>query len=277
VSLWFPDKLRIEIAPDQVVLEHQVVELTLKGIRQRPMERHILTTDSEAGHFDGESALRALAPVLGTWTVRTCEVTVILASNFVRYALVPQCGMLSEEQEQSVVEHCFYEIYGVPAALWELRVSEAPGMPFQVATGIDKQLLDELRRLLSGNQLHLHSIQPRLMAVCNEHQAALSSDPAWLLLVEHGNLCLGLISGGGLTRLRSMRIGDHWPLELPFLLEREACLAELDQAPQDVLLWHRDGAAPAMPASESMRFQLLRDPLLPGPMASSRMLAIVEG
>ena len=274
MSRWFPDALQIALAPDQVVVEDLATGWHRLGPKPRILRRQVLPTVGEPGRMDWAGALRVLRRVLEAQDQRYCDVTVILANSFVRYALVPQSNLLSADQETSVLRHCFHEIYGAAAEHWELRLSAASGMPLQPATGVDCTLLDELRTLFPGDRLRLRSIQPRLMAVCNQHRAALSGGPSWLLLAEPGTLCLGLIADGGLTRLRSMRSGHNWAAELPTVLEREACLAELDETPGDLLLWHRDGPLPDMLDAGSLRLHLLQDPLPVETAAVSEDLAI---
>jgi hypothetical protein len=269
VSRWFPEQLHIELAPDQVVVERRTMALSLTGLRPRRQQRQVLATGAAAGRGAWTGALRGLATALAEQGGGRCAVTVILANSLVRYALVPRSDLLNVEQEAAVLQHCFNEIYGPASEHWALRISAAPGLPLQVASGVDRALLAELRSLFPDDRLRLRSVQPRLMAVCNAHRAALGSRlgtaPAWLLLVEPGNLCLGLIAAGGLARLRGMRCGSDWATELPWVLEREACLAELEEAPGEVLLWQRDGAASPVPDTGALRLRRLLDPQ-PGPL-----------
>ena len=268
MSRWFPDDIQVALAPDKVVIDYGA---GAKRVRQ------VLVTGSEAGSRAWGKALHVLAGALEVLRDRHGDVSVILSNSFVRYALVPQSNRLSTEQENAVLRHCFHEIYGAAAEHWALRLSAASGMSSQPASGVDQTLIDGLRTLFPDGRLRLRSIQPRLMAVCNQHRSALGGGLFWLLLVEPGNLCLGLISGGGLIRLRSLRSGDSWATELPWLLEREACLAELDDAPGDLLLWHRDGAPPARLVAGSLRIHLLQDSLTIERATDSENLAVVEG
>lgn len=276
MSRWFPDRLLVTLAPDQVALEHHAVAPGLGGLRTRLRQRQVLATGSEAGRGAWQGALKVLATALAEHDSGHSTVTVILANNFVRYVLVPRSGLLNQDQAAAVLRHCFDETFGEAAGSWELRVSDAPGMPLQAACGIDRELLDSLRALFPHRQRRLQSIQPRLMAVCNQHRAALGAGPAWLLLVEPGNLCLGLIAGGGLARLRSLRSGEDWATTLPALLARETCLAELDEAPGELRLWLRDRPAPRLPEI-GVRLQLLEDPLPPEATAGGGTLAMAGG
>jgi hypothetical protein len=273
----FPDELRISLSPDRVAIERRSLALSLAGLKASPVAQQVFATGKPAGRGGVDAVLQVLATALESIGDRRCRASVVLDNSFVRYVLVPQSDLLSPEDEASVMRHCFQEVYGEIADQWELRVSPAPGLPVQVASGVDRPLLDGLRGVLAAAGVRLESIQPRLMAVCNEHRGALATEPAWLVLVEPGNACLGLITGGGLARLRSLRIDGGWTADLPALLEREACLAELDEMPVDVMLWHRDGAASGVPASASLRVRVLEDRLPPMPAADEGTLVLARG
>jgi hypothetical protein len=261
-----------------VVLEHRTIDLKLSGPVQRLVQRQVLATSSEPRRASWDATLHVLANALEVIREeRHTAVTLILGNSLVRYALVPKSNLLSAEEESGVLRHYFQEIYGEAAEQWELRVSPVSGMTWQPASGVERALLDGLRALFPDNRLRLRSMQPRLMSVCNEHCAALGRGPAWLLLVEPGNLCLGLIAGAGLTRLRSLRIDADWAAELPGLLDREACLAELDEAPGDVLLWSREGIVPATLAEASLRVHLLQDSRPVDLSAGGAALALAGG
>jgi hypothetical protein len=260
-----------------VVLEHHVVALGLGGLRTRLQQRQVLATGSEAGRGSWREALQVLAAALGEAGSGPCVATAILANSLVRYVLVPGSNLLNPDQAAAVLRHCFQETFGEAAEQWALRISEAPGVPLQVACGIDQELLESLRALFPDRRRRLRSIQPRLMAVCNQHRAALGAGPAWLLLVEPGHLCLGLIAAGSLVRLRNLRGGDDWAGTLPELLDREACLAELEAAPGELLLWLRDRPVPTVAPDGALRLRLLEDPLPLEPAAGGGTLAMAGG
>lgn len=276
MSLLSPDELRVAVAPDQVVVERRRLELTLRGVQTRLLERQILRVFTAVGRNRHDAALQVMASALATIDDRVhCRVSVVLANSFVRYLLVPQSSHLDPEVEAAVVRHCFHEAHGDAADGWEVRASPAPGMPVQVASGVDRELIEELRHAATTLGIRLESIQPRLMTVCNEHRKDLARDPAWLVLVEPGNLCLGLLDKGGLVRLRSQRIDARWVSDLPALLEREACLAELETMPGDAYLWLRIGIAPGEPLALPLRLHALQDPW-PVETAAAGHLAVVR-
>ncbi len=278
MSRWFPDELRVSLSPDQVIVERRSLSVSPMGIKTRLIDRQILRVFDTAGRSRYEGALQVMASALATIEDRKrCRARIVLANSFVRYLLVPRSDRISPEDEAAVVRHCFQEVYGDVAESWELRTSPAPGMAVQIASGIERRLIEDLRNGVAAVDVRLDSIQPRLMTVCNEHRRTMACQPAWLILVEPGNLCLGLLDQGGLVRLRSLRIGAQWATVLPALLEREACLAELDEMPGDAFLWLRIGTVPNEPLSLPLRVHSLQDPLADDQDVAAGHLAVVRG
>jgi len=277
VSRLFPDELRISLAPDQVIVERRAVGLSLQGLRTRLLDRQILRVFGAGGRDRYGEALQVMASALATIDDRQrCRVRVVLANSLVRYLLVPQNNRLSPEDEAAVVRHCFQEVYGSAAEHWELRASPAPDVPVRIASGIERSLVDDLRGVVATAGVRLDSIQPRLMTVCNEHRRSLDSQRAWLMLVEPGNLCLGLIDQGELVRVRSLRVDAQWASDLPALLEREACLAELDELPGDAFLWLRIGTAPNEPLALPLRLHALQEQWPAEQSVAASHLAVVR-
>lgn len=277
MSRLFPDELRISLAPDQVIVERRAVSVSLQGLRTRLRDRQILRASGTAGRDRYSGALQVMAGALADIDDRRrCRTRVVLANSLVRYLLVPQSNRLSPEDEAAVVRHCFQEVYGNAAEHWELRASPAPDVPVRLASGVERSLLDDLRGVATTAGIVLDSIQPRLMTVCNEHRRTLDCRKAWLILVEPGNLCLGLIDQGSLVRVRGLRIDAGWASDLPALLEREACLAELDELPADAFLWLRIGTAPNEPLALPLRLHALQDPWPVDQAAAAGHLAVVR-
>ncbi|MBI4996766.1 MAG: hypothetical protein HZA64_09440 [Rhodocyclales bacterium] len=261
MSRLFPDQIQVSLAPDQVIVERRGARVSLKGIGTQLLDRRILRAFGTAGRSKHEAALQVMASALATVEDRQrCRATVVLANSLVRYLLVPHSSRLGPEDDAAVVRHCFQEVYGDAAERWELRASPASDLPLRLASGIERSLIEDLRSVMTTLGMRLDSVQPRLMAVCNEHRRLLDRQPAWLILVEPGMLCLGLLDRGNLVRLRSLRVDAHWAADLPALLEREACLAELDEMPADAFLWLRLGTVPSAPLSLPLRLHELRDP-----------------
>ena len=186
---------------------------------------------------------------------------VILSSRLVRYLLVPWSeALVDAEEEAAFARHCFARVYGEAAGEWDIRVGDEREGAQRLACAVDAALPEALRAAFVAAHVRLDSIQPNLMAVCNEYRGRLRRRHAWLALLEPGSLCLARLDQGRWTRLRSMRIGPGWRAELPRILEREACLAGAGEAPRDVFLWASGLAAVKLPEGGPWQFHLLAKP-----------------
>lgn len=262
MSRWLPDQLHIHLAPDQVVLERRVMGLGLAGVEAKLRVKDTFAVARPTPERPWSGALQVLETALAALPERHHDATVVLSNHFVRYGLVPWSEMLgTAEEETALARHYFRSTYGEAVDRWELRVSVEPSASRQLAGAVDRELLADLRSLFAATQARLVSIQPGLMAVCNGHRTELGGD-AWLLMAEPGAICLGLLEHGEFARLRSLRSGPSWEKDLATILTREAYLAEVDDPPQDVLLWTREGGQCPADAG-NWHFHLLQDQFRP--------------
>jgi len=163
-----------------------------------------------------------------------CNVTLVLSSQFVRYAVVPWSGALATAaEEDAYVRHHFVKIHGERAKGWVLRASEgAAGAP-RLASAIDAALLEEIRNSFpQGGKAKLSSVQPQLMSRFNHHRKSIPASGAWLVIVEPDRACVALHAGGG---WRSVQSGKGPWLDL---LERERFRVHADdgELPNVVLI-----------------------------------------
>jgi hypothetical protein len=203
-------------------------------------------------------ALQALAAALPAQAGGTARARVILSNRLVRYVLVPWSDALGDaEEEAAFARHCFERLYGEAAAQWELRVSdERDGLP-RLASAVDAALPGALREVFAAAGVRLDSIQPGLMAVYNDYRRRLRGRHAWLALLEPGSVSLALLQQGRWVRVRSMRIGPGWRVELAQILEREAYLADPEAAARDVFLWASGLGDIKLPENDRWQFHLL--------------------
>jgi hypothetical protein len=279
VSPWLRNTLEVELAPGHVNLVHRERGLTRRGLRTTLRNERLRVEDAhDAAVWHG--AVQALQAALPDRAGRPHHVRVILSSHLVRYTLVPWSDALSDAaEEEAYARHCFERVHGEAAAQWELRVSaDCAGAPM-LASAVDAQLLNALRDGFAAAGVRLDSIQPRLMAVCNDYRRRLQGRHAWLALLEPGRLCLALRQQGGWARVRSMRIGPGWREELALLLEREAYLADPGAAARDVFVWVSGLGEVKLPESGHWQFHLLAAPPQRGiaPADAVRVLAAMGG
>lgn len=264
MSLLWRDELRVVVAPDQVVLVRLEWTFSRRGPLRRVVLKSVLAcSPADAGVASWEPAIKALETQLPRLSGRKMAAKVILSNHFMRYALVPWSEALNDaEEEEAYARHCFRQQYGAAADQWELRLSAGqPGLP-QLASAVDAGLLAAVRGVFERNGIALESMQPRLMAAYNNCRQALKDASAWFALYEPGSLCLALLQHGRWASVRTMRSGSDWRATLLLQLEREAYLAEANDAPRAVMLWAPELGGAALP--ESGRWQIERlQPVLP--------------
>lgn len=256
-------ELHVVLCPGHVALLALEHRLTVRGFRHSPGRREVVAaTTAPAGapaRRQHDRVLLVLNRMLAGHADGKVSASVVLSNHFSRYVLVPWSDSLGNDAERMAYAlHCFRELYGDRAERWEFRLSpEQDGLP-QLASAVDRRLLAALRETFALHGIALASIQPHLMAAYNGVHPSLKRRDAWLGLVEPGNLCLGLLQQGRLARLRSMRIGAEWQAALPQLLEREACLAGVDERTNEVLLIAPDEAPLSLPAEGGWRYRRLQ-------------------
>ncbi len=230
MSLWFRNELRVVLCPDQLILLKARATLTLGGWRREIMDKLIIPcARHESGEESWAAALSALDVALPKFFDAKTQTTVVLSNHFVRYALIPWSDLLTDQQEELLfAEHTFRQMYGNEAANWEFRVSQNDAGKSQVASAVDKKLLNALRELADKHSISLDSVQPLLMLAYNQSRAQLDRTDAWLVVVEQNYLCLSLLKDGQWVWVRTLRSSDNWAQDLPEQLDREAFLADAD-------------------------------------------------
>jgi hypothetical protein len=138
---------------------------------------------------------------------RRCDVTVVLSSHYVRYALVPWSEALtSAAEEEAYVRHHFAKIHGERARSWALRASEAPNGAPRLASAVDKELIDALKAYFPPKgKARLVSVQPALMALFNRSRGAVPKAGAWLALAEPERACVALHMRGRWRAVQSAK------------------------------------------------------------------------
>lgn len=268
MSPWSHEELQVLLHPSQVTLRSVRRTLSWRGLRHTIGQPCSVCCDSANAHASGtqpwHAALQALEAALPGRADDKTAATVVLSNQLVRYAVLPWRAELADAQEHlSLARHGFSRMYGKAALQWDLRLShQAPTLP-RLACAIDAPLPEALRAVFNGAQVPLHSIQPHLMAAFNQIRGRLRHANAWLALLEPGNLCLVLLRHGHWSRVRNVRIGPLWRVELPLILDREAFLADDPAIPHEVYVWPMDTADTAVPDAEPWQFHVVAHHLVP--------------
>ncbi len=158
------------------------------------------------------------------------EAQIVIADQFVRYALLPWNETLkTAEQWLALAKHRFIALHGPRAAEWDVKVTEtAPNGP-RLACAVDRALIEKLADNAVASNVRLLSVQPFLVAAFNRIRGQIGNGNCWLVVEEPGRLTLALIQRGAWVAIRSRRSDRNWRQVLPEILEREAAFLGLSQ------------------------------------------------
>ena len=223
MSLLWRKHLRISLAADRLVLRANRARTTMLAVRPGP-------NGAEWG-----AALEALPGVLASF--RHHEVSMVLADQFVRYALLGwNAALKTEEQWLALARHRLAAVHGAAAAEWDVKLTEtAPAGP-RLACAVDRALLGELAAVFSAANARLVSVQPFLVAAFNRIRTTIAGGSCWLVIEEPARLTLAFIQRGVWLAVRSRRADSGWRAALPELIERESAFLALSEPCTRVLV-----------------------------------------
>jgi len=214
--LWRNKKLRIGIAPDRI---------HLTGAK---------SVELAANDGSWTEPVAALGAALAG---RKGEAAVVLADQFVRYALLPHNEALkTPEQWQALATHRFSALHGPRAAEWQVTVTETSPLGPRIACAVDRALITRLAEVLTAAGLHLASVQPFLVAAFNRIRKTVGNGSCWIVVEEPGRLTLALLRRGMWLAIRSRRVEKGWRHVLPEILERESAFLGLSDPVTRVII-----------------------------------------
>jgi hypothetical protein len=216
VSLLWRNHLRISLAADRLVLRANRSRTSVVEVQTNP-------NDTE-----WRAAVAALPAVLAGF--RNHDVSVVLADQFVRYALLPwNAALKTGEQWLALARHRLAAVHGAAAAEWDVKLTEtAPAGP-RLACAVDRALLDEIAATFTAANAALIAVQPFLVAAFNRIRTKIGSGSCWLVIEEPGRLTLAFIQHGVWVAVRSRRADRGWRAALPELIERESAFLALSE------------------------------------------------
>jgi hypothetical protein len=177
---------------------------------------------------DWRGALDALPEILKAH--RGNQASVVLADQFVRYALLPwNASVKSSQQWLALARHRFSALHGAVAAEWEVKVTETAPHGARLACAVDRELIERLATAFVGAGVQLVSVQPFLVAAFNRIRRTVGHGSCWIVVEEPGRLTLALIQRGAWIAIRSRRSDERWRMVLPEILEREGAFLGLDE------------------------------------------------
>ncbi len=207
--LWRNRELRIGLAPERI---------------------HVRDAKSlEISATDGgwQAPLEVLPEVLKG---RSGQASVVLADQFVRYALLPHNSALKSDDEWLALgRHRFSVLHGPRADEWDVRIAATAPHGARLACALDKALLFKLSEIFEKAGIRLASVQPFLVAAFNRIRRRVGNGSCWIVVEETGRLTLALIQRGAWVAIRARRADALWRRVLGEILERESAFLGLSQ------------------------------------------------
>lgn len=145
---------------------------------------------------DEAGLLQAMAQLLEQVRRGTC-LRLLLASHYVRYALVPWSDDIHSPAELAAYVRLRYElIYGEHVRNWRFSLSsESAGKP-RLSAALPDELLNAWRELVNQRGHQLGSVQPYLAVAFNRFRNRLEPDDFLFILAEPGRGSLLQVSNG---------------------------------------------------------------------------------
>jgi hypothetical protein len=240
VSLLWRNHLRISLCPDRLVLASYA-----RGLRAGKAKNSQTLVESNPNQPEWRGAVDALPQVLTAF--RRHDVSVVIADQFVRYALLPWNAALKiEEQWLTLARHRLGSVHGTAAADWDIKLTETAPQGPRLACAVDRELVSELAAKFVAANARLISVQPFLVAAFNRIRSTIGNGSCWLVIEEPGRLTLAFIQHGVWVAIRSRRTDKRWRAALPELIERESAFLALSEACTRVIVCAQDAFDPDM-------------------------------
>ncbi len=214
--LWRSKKQRIGVCSDRLILS----------------KNKLVPVQPAADGVEWRAALDALPGVLAG--MKQQEVSVVLADQFVRYALLPwNAAVKSEAQWLGLARHRLSAIHGAAAAGWEVKLAQTAANGPRLACAVDRELLEALAAKFDAAGVALVSVQPFLVSAFNKLRGGLlggiGGGSCWLVVEEPGRLTIAAIQRGVWIAIRSRRSDAKWRDALPEIIERESAFLALSE------------------------------------------------
>jgi hypothetical protein len=207
--LWRNRELRIGLAPERIFVS---------GAK---------SIDLVANDGTWTAALEALPELLKG---KSGLASVVLADQFVRYALLPHNETLRGADDWSALaRHRFSVLHGPRADEWDVKVAQTAPSGARLACAVDRGLMEQLAGIFVKSQLRLASVQPFLIAAFNRIRRRVGNGSCWIVVEETGRLTLALIQRGAWVAIRARRSDAQWRNHLSEILERESAFLGLSQ------------------------------------------------
>lgn len=247
------ERLSIYLHPEKVVLIRET------GIFKRKiLAKKVLPVSASSNSASWIGVVQALRIALDNPDLKGLRATIILSGHFVKYRVADWHEMLSIEEQVTLFQHRFKEIYGQQATGWNVFISNTGFKKNELACAVDGELLSALHGLFEKDTARLISIQPFLTVAVNLWRKHIK-ESTLLVVIENGHIHFSRFSEGGWSSIRSKEMTN--PSEqLAVLFEREMLQTDgKDQCPEVYFFWPENpGYKPSIPSTKELSVLTLK-------------------
>lgn len=223
MSLLWRNHLRISLCPDRLVMG-----CYHRGLRVGKSKNSVIPVQVLPNAAEWRAAVDNLPEVLAA--VKNHDFSLVLADQFVRYALLPfNPALKSAEQWMALARHRLTAVHGPAAAGWDIRLTETAPTGPRLACAVDRELVEEISARFVAANARLVSVQPFLVAAFNRIRRRIGNGSCWLVIEEPGRLTLAFIQRGTWIAIRSRRSDSRWREMLPEIIARESAFLALSE------------------------------------------------
>ena len=251
MSLLFPDKLRIHLAPGYLV-----VARTRKATVLHADARQVLV----GAGLDWPAMLETLATMLEAADVAPVLATVTLSSRIAPLIVMPwRDDATSPEQQALLAAARLSASHGCASADWDcVAADNGYGLPW-VASGLRRDFVAALKLTLSDARVKAGSIVPLALGLFNAQRARLPARaPAWLLVPENDRLVCWYCEGRMPRECFSLPLPADGDEPVSSLLQRESMLRGMPVAPADLFVMASHPSGPLAERSVQRLFPYWR-------------------
>ncbi len=220
----------------RVLVEPGAIDVTLlkrdfvHGFKAHVANRLLIKTDAPNTETIAPNLLCKLAESLQNPAWHCAAPMVVLSNAFVHYAMLPWNSEITNKAERAAyLQHVFANQYGELTDHWHLNAHTAGFGMANIASGVNKSLLEQLEATFSATALPLKGVHPLLMQATNQALAHLKTHKLpqsfWLACIENRRLVLALLVNGDWKSVRNMAAETDPSAQIHTLIQREAVLA----------------------------------------------------
>lgn len=229
MSLLFPDKLRIHLAPG-----HLVVARTRKAAVLHVEAKQVV---AGAG-LEWRALLETLTAMLDTADPALSSATITLSSRLAPLIVMAWCDeAMSPESQALLAAARFSASHGGAPVTWEcVAASSGFGQPW-VASGVQREFVIALKSMLDDARVKVTSIVPLALDLFNRHRAGLPARaPSWLLVSEYDRLVCWYCEGRMPRECISLPLPADGDEPVGSLLRRETVLRGMPVTSADMFV-----------------------------------------